>query len=137
MKKVRVLAGIAAVLPPAVAFAPGATAANAAAMHGAGPAVARPNIQAQTCTNGNKTWVHLHTTNHGIVCYGFKGIIAPNLFAKSFCPGNNSGSIHWMSPFGASGAFDFRAGERHLSMGSAHDFVYQLNITGWSGTATC
>jgi hypothetical protein len=103
---------------------------------GAEAAVTR-NIQHQTCTTGTANWLHLYTTNHGTVCYGFRGVSHPDVYAKSFCPGNNTGSIHWISPMGAPQGTDFFPGEGPIPMGSRFDYVSNIDIISWSGNGTC
>lgn len=127
MKKVRLLVGVATVAPLALA----ATATPAAAQTVSG-------IRNGYCGGNHATWFDLATTYHGQQCYGYSGIIRPDMYAGTYCPGNNLGYVTNTSPDNQTGTYFFRPGEGWLVTGPSDlDYVNYLSIVTWSGTYTC
>jgi hypothetical protein len=124
MKKVRVLSG-AALVP--LAFAAGAATAIPAAAATAGP------IKPGACSPDHATWFQLDTTYHGRQCWGGKGRVDPDMYAGTFCPGNNSGILYYKSPSGVYYTDDFYPGENWTAVGNTKlDYVSGVYINGWS-----
>jgi hypothetical protein len=141
MKKVRVFAGLAAAIPPVMALAPAGTAANAAVTHGTEIRAAQNKTPRSTergnCTAGTTHWVDLYTTYHGSICFGFRGNSVPDVYAKQICPGNNWGTVAWTSPNRTKHASPLYPGEGWITFPSSKDYVSEISIRSWSGTATC
>jgi hypothetical protein len=131
MKRARLLTGAAGVLP----FALAATAAAAAP---AAAATAPAHIEKGTCSAATKTWLDLYTTYHGQVCYGFSGTINPDMYAGTYCPGNNWGVLYYTGPGAKPSPDFFFPGQGWHAVGkSIKDYVSGLHISHWSGNDTC
>jgi hypothetical protein len=132
MKRARLLTGAAGVIPFTLA-------ATAAAAVPAAAATATPNIEKGACDSGTKTWVDLYTTYHGRVCYGFTGTTSPNMYAGTYCPGNNLGVLYYKSPGYPSPFTDaiVPGGGWRAVGNSRFDWVSGIHISYWSGNGTC
>jgi hypothetical protein len=127
MKKARILFGVMGAAPIALAATATPALATAAAPMGTTP------IHEGACDANHATWFDLYTTYHGRVCYGFSGTIDPDMYAGTFCPGNNNGVLYYKSPQDRNWTDDFIPDEGWTPVGSSDlDYVSGLHISGWS-----
>lgn len=123
----------------AAATASASTAGSATARQAvvAGATAVTPNIRSQPCNSGTATFVHVYSTFHGVICYGFTGTIHPNVFAEFICAGNNFGDITFTPPGGSPQTVTLPPPGTVGDLGSDHDFINSITINGWSGGDTC
>ena len=96
-----------------------------------------PGIRSQTCDAGTATFVHVYSTFHGTICYGFAGTIHPNVFAEFICAGNNIGSVTVTLPGGSPQTVSLPPPGTVGDFGSDHAFINSVTIDKWNGGATC
>lgn len=125
MKKVRVLAGIAALTPGVIALAPHA--ADAA-------------THAVACSP-NKPWTRF-THGPGELCFGYNGGTAFETFsATQICGGNNWGWYNGHSgEHGILGSGYFHQGTTFVDLPKLNggvDEISQVHISGWNGGEVC
>jgi hypothetical protein len=100
-----------------------------------------PFIQFRECSNQTTHWVDIDIlfSGGGLYdwCFGYRGIwtFSRNYDITYFCSGNNEGHFSYYLPDGELTGFSFGPGVRRPFPAGSQP--YQLNITGWSGSATC
>lgn len=95
-----------------------------------------PNIESQSCTGSNLTWVRVDSTFHGNICYGFVGTATVNVYAYEVCSGNNSGSVTFTLPGGTPQTHPLGPGIIY-SFASNRTYINSITIRSWSGGDVC
>ena len=128
MKKVRVLAGIAALTPAALALAPQA---------------AHAVTHSVSCSAAPHHWTVFQTgtTVNSIHCFGFAGgTWRGGYHEASICGGNNFGWYSGVSGDGKIKHATFHEGTTFAALPFAtgiYDIISALHISGWKNSDTC
>jgi hypothetical protein len=89
-------------------------------------------IQERACSNSTATWVHVYSTVHGQMCYGFVGETDPGVYAGSIYSGNNCGWFQYTS-HGSNFYVTMVPGDTYNLNNDNHSYVFDLDIWGWVG----
>jgi hypothetical protein len=117
------------------------TATISAATHSSSTHLVIPNIQFRQCSGQSTTWADIDIiTPSGLQdwCFGYTGIwtFGSSFYdITAFCSGNNEGHLSYYLPDGVLTGFSFGPGRLvYFAQGSK---IYQLHITGWTGSDRC